>query len=342
MPHCAAFGCRFQSKGNKGSDISIHSFPKDKRRGKKWEDACGRTQLPQTPWLCSSHFSPEAFHDFGRPQLMKELTGATGYKRKLKPDAFPTIFPHKVSMSSSREASELRAKKRDREEMVGAILSRRPVSATATSGETSDPPLITDDDLTSPLHTAVSVGTMCRPKMIDAATQTDSLTSDAAVQWPADVQEVFALDHAYPVDMRAWGQEEDTGSLDLFPLEDDFSDDSPLYKDPDPHDPDYILSEFEPSQSSQESHASTVADEENRVFLVFEEQLKQLLQRCLKCGSLIAWQDVKELQNEGSQLTLDSPSLLLARQRGKATCFWQHLFSSVASILLNLNVFVLT
>ena len=33
--------------------------------------------------------------------------------------------------------------------------------------------------------------------MTDAATQTDSDASDAAVQWPADVYQVVTTDHAY-------------------------------------------------------------------------------------------------------------------------------------------------
>uniref|UniRef100_A0A3B4GY63 THAP-type domain-containing protein n=1 Tax=Pundamilia nyererei TaxID=303518 RepID=A0A3B4GY63_9CICH len=42
---------------NKGTDVSLHSFPQEKTRRKKWEDACGRVQLPKDPRLCSSHFS---------------------------------------------------------------------------------------------------------------------------------------------------------------------------------------------------------------------------------------------------------------------------------------------
>uniref|UniRef100_A0A672J2Q3 THAP domain-containing protein 1 n=1 Tax=Salarias fasciatus TaxID=181472 RepID=A0A672J2Q3_SALFA len=66
--------------GNKGSAVSIHSFPKDRNLRKKWEDACGRVQLPKYPYLCSRHFS---------------LAGIPGYKRQLKKDAVPTIFVHK-------------------------------------------------------------------------------------------------------------------------------------------------------------------------------------------------------------------------------------------------------
>uniref|UniRef100_A0A8C6LG75 THAP domain-containing protein 1 n=1 Tax=Nothobranchius furzeri TaxID=105023 RepID=A0A8C6LG75_NOTFU len=84
MLHCAAFGCNFQSEGNKGSDVSLHSFPTGKKRRKQWEDACGRTQLPKDPRLCSQHFSPDAFEAY-----------TAGYKRRRKLNALPTIFPHK-------------------------------------------------------------------------------------------------------------------------------------------------------------------------------------------------------------------------------------------------------
>lgn len=36
MPHCAAFGCSFQSKGNKGSNVSFNSFCSDKKRRNEW------------------------------------------------------------------------------------------------------------------------------------------------------------------------------------------------------------------------------------------------------------------------------------------------------------------
>lgn len=44
----------------------------------------------------SVHVFPKDFESFRRPQLVKELTDASGYKRRLKPDAVPTVFPHKV------------------------------------------------------------------------------------------------------------------------------------------------------------------------------------------------------------------------------------------------------
>uniref|UniRef100_A0A3P8YMA2 THAP-type domain-containing protein n=1 Tax=Esox lucius TaxID=8010 RepID=A0A3P8YMA2_ESOLU len=70
MPHCAAFGCNFQSKGNEGSSVSLHCFLHEKIIRKQWEVACGRVQLPKDPRLCSRHFSPDAFEALSR---LKEL-----------------------------------------------------------------------------------------------------------------------------------------------------------------------------------------------------------------------------------------------------------------------------
>lgn len=59
--------------------------------------------------LCSFHFSPDAFESFSR-QLLKERTGGKGYKRRLKPNALPSIFPHKES-KRSQISSEIHAEK---------------------------------------------------------------------------------------------------------------------------------------------------------------------------------------------------------------------------------------
>ncbi|KAK9977003.1 hypothetical protein ABG768_018824, partial [Culter alburnus] len=69
-------------------------------------------------------------------------------------------------------------------------------------------------------------------------------------------------------------------------------------------DSEYKASSPEPSQSSQEAQASNDSHKD-RLFVVFEQQLKTLLQHCMKCGALITKEEMKELENKGSQLTLD-------------------------------------
>lgn len=82
--------------------------------------------------------------------------------------------------------------------------------------------------------------------------------------------------------------------------------------------------------------------------LHFESQLKQMLKYSLKCGSLIVKEEMKELQNEGSQLTLDLSCVNGCNSRWQSqptpkeqvTFFCQS--SSVGSILQNLNGSVVT
>ena len=45
-------------------------------------------------------------------------------------------------------------------------------------------------------------------------------------------------------------------------------------------------------------------NDKNRVFLVYEEKLKELLRFYPKCGSLVVPESIEEIKNEGSQLTL--------------------------------------
>lgn len=96
MPHCVAFGCNYNTHKNKKSEVSLHRFPSDIHRRSQWEKAVGRMYLPMLPHLCSQHFSPDDFEaPFIRAKLMKELIGGRSI-RKLKEDAVPTVFLHKM------------------------------------------------------------------------------------------------------------------------------------------------------------------------------------------------------------------------------------------------------
>uniref|UniRef100_A0A672IZZ1 THAP-type domain-containing protein n=1 Tax=Salarias fasciatus TaxID=181472 RepID=A0A672IZZ1_SALFA len=217
--------------------VSIHSFPKDRNLRKKWEDACGRVQLPKYPYLCSRHFSADSFENFHRHQLMKELAGIPGYKRQLKKDAVPTIFVHK-RIKRPRVSSESRFEARERREVPDACLHSETAAASASltlAAATNDPTRYTEfatEETEVLMNTSVSV--QCSPLLADASTQTEMYVSDV------------------------------------------------------------------PSVSE-----SLDTRTNPRVFLVYEDQLNELLLRCMKCGSPIIQEYTKEFQNEGSQLTLE-------------------------------------
>ena len=114
MPHCVAFGCTKQAKKANNPNISFHIFPRNEKLRLAWRKAVGRKSLPKNPRLCSEHFEADCFEDSVRLQV--ELLGSSPWKRKLKPDAIPTIFPHKPSRST-RPSSVRRANKRQRQEV---------------------------------------------------------------------------------------------------------------------------------------------------------------------------------------------------------------------------------
>ncbi|KAK7909539.1 hypothetical protein WMY93_014223 [Mugilogobius chulae] len=223
-----------------------------------------------------------------------ELTGAT-FKRRLKPDAVPTIFPPK-ELKRPRKTSEDRVEKRDAKEE-------------ALEEEDGDM-MVQDTDTGATRQPTASVGVQCSPQMVDSYTQTPQMldsstqtdppqTSEAAVQWQA--ADVFSSrDHIYSLNPELDRHSVAT-SQELFTSQGNTSEMS--YSQCSHSDPDFNVSS-EHSESMQESQTTTTAATHSRVFLVFEEQLKELLELCLKCGGLIVQEDTRELENEGSQLTL--------------------------------------
>ena len=72
-------------------------------------------------------------------------------------------------------------------------------------------------------------------------------------------------------------------------------------------------SEYEPSGDESASQEDTSGFEEQtvecsfgnqRVFLIYEQKVKELLRFCPRCGALIVPENIEEVQNEGTQLSL--------------------------------------
>ena len=114
---CVAAGC-----SNTHSDsISMHKFPKDPELRKKWEKQVQRTRerwsATENSFLCSEHFEADCFEV---DSMLAEQMGLKK-RRRLKPDAVPTIFVRHVTpqqttggpeSSSSSEAPLTTARKR--------------------------------------------------------------------------------------------------------------------------------------------------------------------------------------------------------------------------------------
>ena len=118
MPsECAAPNCREYT--GKENPLSFHSFPKDQRVCQQWLQKLKRDEFDSKgrlkPWkpnkhsvLCSKHFLLEDFTlktqlfmkgsiDLGPNNQVKH-----GYKKELKPDAVPSIFPPPEDMTGDK------------------------------------------------------------------------------------------------------------------------------------------------------------------------------------------------------------------------------------------------
>ena len=120
---CVAAGC-----SNTHSDsISMHKFPKDPELRRKWEKQVQRTRerwsATDTSVLCSEHFEADCFEV---DSMLAEQMGLKK-RRRLKPDAVPTVFVRHgipkdaagqeslAGSSSSGETSSTTAHKRAQE-----------------------------------------------------------------------------------------------------------------------------------------------------------------------------------------------------------------------------------
>ena len=116
LRRCIAAACSTSS----GEGYSLHAFPRDESLRKKWIRA---VKQQRSNWegpsasslLCSKHFEPECFALEG--VRYRDAVGIPA-KKRLKPDAVPTIFTRSIhsgcsgpSPPSSRPTSEKRQRK---------------------------------------------------------------------------------------------------------------------------------------------------------------------------------------------------------------------------------------
>ncbi len=96
---CVAAGC----SNTPTERISLHKFPTDPKLREKWVKQVRRTRAQWTPTkhfvLCSEHFSEDSF------EVDSAIAATFGIsnKRRLKPDAVPTIFQRQSSLGSVSE-----------------------------------------------------------------------------------------------------------------------------------------------------------------------------------------------------------------------------------------------
>ena len=124
-----AAGC-----SNTHSDsISMHKFPKDSELRKKWEKQVQRTRerwsATENSFLCSEHFEAECFEV---DSMLAEQMGLKK-RRRLKPDAVPTIFVRHVTPQQTTESSSSC-------EAPALTTARKRAPASSSTVGTGDPP----------------------------------------------------------------------------------------------------------------------------------------------------------------------------------------------------------
>ena len=123
MPHCMVPGCTNDSKTTKGTEISYHRLPKDKKLSRIWVQKTKRQNPPkfESCYVCCKHFEPECFkHSF------KKLAGQK-IKKTLLPGAVPTIFKFKHGTEKrERVISIKRRQKREKEVSPHIIINSKP------------------------------------------------------------------------------------------------------------------------------------------------------------------------------------------------------------------------
>ena len=124
MPrHCIAAGCNTAT----GEGYSLHEFPRDEALRAKWVQAVKRNRSnwdgpTASSVLCSKHFEQDSFVVEGI--RYREAMGIPA-KKRLKPNAFPTIFArptHGESSKSSIPCKRTAYEKRQRQKVSTIIM----------------------------------------------------------------------------------------------------------------------------------------------------------------------------------------------------------------------------
>ena len=126
MPRrCIAAGCN--TKDSEG--YSLHTFPRNKELRDKWIRAVKRQRSnwdgpSKYSLLCSKHFEPNCFKTEG--SRYRDEVGIPA-KKRLKPDAVPTIFPLSIHGGSTGRSKtpppRLAAQKRQRQAVSTNIIA---------------------------------------------------------------------------------------------------------------------------------------------------------------------------------------------------------------------------
>ena len=94
MPICCAPGCD-SGYDHHTNNVSFHRFPSDVEKSAKWVRRIHRENFTPTTHsrVCSKHFAASDYIDQRSDSNSSRNRGKL-QRRRLKPDAYPTIFPN--------------------------------------------------------------------------------------------------------------------------------------------------------------------------------------------------------------------------------------------------------
>ncbi|EDO39799.1 predicted protein [Nematostella vectensis] len=224
--------------------------------------------LPKDVFVCSLRFSDQCFGP--AIELQNTLPGAPRSIKQLVKDAIPDLLPHGREVKH-RKYSERRAADKQRQEVVDITSCSRKEEVILPRGEAP-------------------------------------AVKDVPVQFPGDVSEDVLAEHSYFTSYTSMACDlEDNDRSQQVDYEvglvfDDESQHNNEYEDDELYSPSQSS-----SQSSQQSYQSTSAytpSSGNRLLLVNENNLQELLKFCPQCGSPVSREDMKETENEGYQFSI--------------------------------------